>query len=77
MERYPAKFGDPNEWTGGLPNMIVVSASDWKTQRGDFSQYSPWVTTFAPGTDIRCPAIKEFDDGKEPMRVCRGTSFGT
>jgi hypothetical protein len=76
MQRYPAKFGDPNDWTGGFPNMIVVAASDWQAERASFSHYSPWVTTFAPRANVRCPAVKSFDD-IEPTRPCSGTSYGT
>lgn len=75
VERYPAKFADPNDEYGGLENMIVVAASDWKTQRGSFSNYSPFVSTFAPGENIHCPADKFLGGGKV-MRTCSGTSYG-
>lgn len=73
---YPAKFGDPDDMYGGLPNMIVVAASDWMTERSARSRYSPWVTTFAPGRNVHCPAEEVWDD-QSPMRACTGTSFGT
>lgn len=75
VRRYPAKFGDPNDQYGGLDNLIVVAAANWKTERADFSNYSPFVTTFAPGKDIHCPADKFLDPGKN-MVTCSGTSFG-
>ncbi|KAJ5962460.1 hypothetical protein N7501_007401 [Penicillium viridicatum] len=74
VRRYPAKFGDPNDQYGGPDNLIVVAAANWKTERADFSNYSPFVTTFAPGKDIHCPADKFLDPGKN-MVTCSGTSF--
>lgn len=74
VRRYPAKFADPNDKYGGFPNMIVVAASNSKTERADISNYSPWVTTFAPGKGIHCPAAP---GSKNTMRVCQGTSFCT
>lgn len=76
MQRYPAKFADPNDQYGGFPNMIVVAASDWMTQRAEISNYSPFVATFAPGKDVRCPADK-FLSPNNNMRACTGTSYGT
>lgn len=76
VTRYPAKFADPNDVYGGdMDNMIVVAASDWKTQRGAFSNYSPFVTTFAPGEDVSCPADPNDHPG-HIMKACSGTSFG-
>ncbi|KAL4864546.1 peptidase S8/S53 domain-containing protein [Aspergillus spectabilis] len=72
VRRYPAKFADPNHKYGGFPNMIVVAASNSKTERADISNYSPWVTTFAPGKGIHCPAAP---GSKNTMRPCQGTSF--
>ncbi|KAJ5963523.1 uncharacterized protein N7479_003399 [Penicillium vulpinum] len=72
VQRYPAKFADPNDQYGGFPNMIVVASANAKTQRAVSSNYSPWVTTFAPGDGIHCPAAPGSSD---PMRVCKGTSF--
>ncbi|KAL5050617.1 peptidase S8/S53 domain-containing protein [Aspergillus fruticulosus] len=75
--RYPAKFADPNDRYGGLPNMVVVSASDWTTQRAYFSNYSPWITTFAPGHNIQCPKDPaRAGTGTRTMEACSGTSFG-
>lgn len=74
VRRYPAKFADPNDQYGGFPNLIVAAASEAKGRRWDDCNYSPWVTTFAPGGDVHCPAAPGSSD---PMRVCSGTSFGT
>ncbi|KAB8067043.1 peptidase S8/S53 domain-containing protein [Aspergillus leporis] len=74
MQRYPAKFADPNDVYGGLENMIVVAASDWKTQKAYFSNYSPFVATFAPGEDVTCPA-DPVDQPGNIMKICSGTSF--
>ncbi|KAJ6149090.1 Killer toxin subunits alpha/beta 6 [Penicillium samsonianum] len=65
VQRYPAKFADPNDQYGGFANMIVVAASNWKTEKADFSNYSPFVATFAPGSDIHCPADKFLHPGQK------------
>jgi hypothetical protein len=66
--RYPALFAEI------IPNMMVVSASDWQTKRAGFSNYSPFVAAFAPGDDVHCP--KDPERGKEnEMESCDGTSF--
>lgn len=75
ISRYPAKFADPNDKYGGLANMIVVSATNWKTQRAIFAQYGTYITTFAPGNDIACPA-DPFLSPQDPYRACDGTSYG-
>lgn len=75
ISRYPAKFADPGDAYGGLPNMVVVSATDWKTVRAVFAQYSPYVTTFAPGNNIACPG-DPFLEASTPYRPCDGTSYG-
>ncbi|KAF9882735.1 hypothetical protein FE257_005339 [Aspergillus nanangensis] len=74
VSRYPALLGDPDDMYGGFPNMIVVSASDWKTERAQFAQYSPWVTAFAPGINTQCPGDPIWDDG-ETIITCSGTSY--
>lgn len=73
ISRYPAKFSDPNDQYGGIVNMVVVSAADWKTQRAPFSQFEDYVTTFAPGNNIACPGDPFLDD---TYRACDGTSYG-
>ncbi|KAL4922566.1 hypothetical protein BDW62DRAFT_196572 [Aspergillus aurantiobrunneus] len=56
--------------------MVVVSASDWTTQRAYFSNYSPGITTFAPGHNIQCPKDPaRADTGTRTMEACSGTSF--
>ena len=75
ISRYPAKFADPSDMFGGLPNMVVVSATNWKTVRAVFAQYSPYVTTFAPGNNIACPG-DPFLEQSTPYRPCDGTSYG-
>jgi hypothetical protein len=75
ITRYPAKFSDPDDKYGGIVNMVVVSAADWKTQRASFSQYDDYVTTFAPGNDIACPA-DPFLQPNSPYIPCDGTSVG-
>ncbi|KAF1994463.1 hypothetical protein P154DRAFT_567311 [Amniculicola lignicola CBS 123094] len=76
ISRYLAKFSDPNDVYGGIVNMVVVSAADWKTQRAPFSQYSDYVTTFAPGNNIACPG-DPFLEKDTPYRPCDGTSYAT
>ncbi|KAJ6118862.1 Killer toxin subunits alpha/beta 6 [Penicillium samsonianum] len=63
IQLYPAKFGD------SLPNMIVVAASNWWATRASFSNYSPFVATFAPGDNVHCPGAGN------TMKTCSGTSF--
>lgn len=75
VRRYPAKFADPSDKYGGIENMMVVSATNWKTLRADFAHYSPFVATFAPGDDITCPADSFVNNGN-PYKPCHGTSFG-
>jgi hypothetical protein len=75
ISRYPAKFADPSDKYGGLANMVVVSATNWKTQRADFAQYATYITTFAPGNVITCPNDPFLGTGN-PYRPCDGTSYG-
>ncbi|KAL4930991.1 uncharacterized protein BDV17DRAFT_297485 [Aspergillus undulatus] len=56
--------------------MIVVAASDWLTMRAPFSNYSPFVATFAPGEDISCPEEPEWDE-EDRMQACEGTSYAS
>jgi hypothetical protein len=75
IQRYPPKFADPDDQFGGLPNMIVVAASEIKGRKWDDSIYAGFITTFAPrGGGINCPAAP---GSASPMRDCGGTSFGT
>ncbi|EEH21782.2 hypothetical protein PABG_03998 [Paracoccidioides brasiliensis Pb03] len=66
---YPAKYGDPHD-KYYIPNMIVVGATDEKGHQTGFSQYSDWMTTFAPGQDVWVP---RFDHGGYITNL--GTSF--
>lgn len=56
VRRYPAKFADPNDQYGGLPNIIVVAATDMNALRVEESNFSPFVAAFAPGAGLHCPA---------------------
>ncbi|KAK1974041.1 pectate lyase superfamily protein-domain-containing protein [Colletotrichum cereale] len=69
--RYPARFGDPANPFGHLQNLIVVGATDANTHKASFSNYAPWLTTFAPGQSVWLP------DNSVPGRYQKdsGTSF--
>ncbi|KAJ6190287.1 hypothetical protein N7519_000308 [Penicillium mononematosum] len=56
VRRYPAKFADPNDQYGGLPNIIMVAATDMNALRVEESNFSPFVAAFAPGAGLHCPA---------------------
>lgn len=75
ISRYPAKFADPGDKYGGLANMVVASAANWKTERAIFAQFSSYVTTFGPGNNIACPG-DPFLDPNILYRPCDGTSYG-
>ncbi|OBT61060.1 hypothetical protein VE03_09163 [Pseudogymnoascus sp. 23342-1-I1] len=71
--RYPARFGDPSNLFGHLPNLVVVGATTHKTRKAPFSNYAPYLTTFAPGELVWLPSltnIGEFTYAKD-----QGTSF--
>ncbi|KAF9894400.1 hypothetical protein FE257_007903 [Aspergillus nanangensis] len=71
VQRYPAKFADPNDQYGGLPNLMVVAASTWLTKKADFSNISPFITTFAPGEDVNGPT----PPGSDAQMAGSGTSY--
>lgn len=73
VNKYPAKFADPSDKYGGLPNLMVVSASNFKTQLDWFSHWSPYIAAFAPGENVQLPRDPSF--GGKPMRTDDGTSF--
>ncbi|KAL2836430.1 peptidase S8/S53 domain-containing protein [Aspergillus pseudodeflectus] len=73
VNKHPAKFADPSDKYGGLPNLMVVSASNFKTQLGWFSHWSPYIAAFAPGENVQLPRDPSF--GGKPMRTDDGTSF--
>lgn len=52
--QYPALFADPSN-TFYIKNIIVVGATDPDGNQGLFSQYEPWITTFAPGENSWLP----------------------
>jgi hypothetical protein len=74
VNKYPAKFADPSDKYGVLPNLMVVSSSDFKTKLSYFSHWSPYIAAFAPGENIQRPRNPSF--GGNPMGPDSGTSFG-
>ncbi|KAF2828939.1 hypothetical protein CC86DRAFT_317913 [Ophiobolus disseminans] len=80
ISRYPARFNSPNNNIAGqdrslsLPNMVVVSATNWRTQRAAFAQYATYITTFAPGQGLTCPGDPTLTSEDE-YTGCDGTSF--
>ncbi|OAT07954.1 hypothetical protein BDBG_16924 [Blastomyces gilchristii SLH14081] len=66
INTYPSLFGDPTSPLY-LKNLIVVGATNEDGHLADFSHYSNWMTTFAPGEDVYAPTLDEggyeTDDG--------------
>jgi hypothetical protein len=57
--KYPAVFGNPAHDKGKrnkhIANLIIVAASKPETHKAEFSNYAPWITTFAPGDKVWVP----------------------
>ncbi|KFX87604.1 hypothetical protein V490_08138, partial [Pseudogymnoascus sp. VKM F-3557] len=71
--RYPARFGDPSNPFGHLPNLVVVGATTFRTRKASFSNYAPFLTTFAPGELVWLPSLNNF--GGFTYAKTQGTSF--
>lgn len=59
ITRFPARFASPDAAKnsyGHLKNLIVVGATSTLGREWDGGQSSSYLTTFAPGTDVRCPS---------------------
>ncbi|PGH19017.1 hypothetical protein AJ79_00051 [Helicocarpus griseus UAMH5409] len=70
---YPARYTDPEDQYGHIPNLIVVRATTYRGHQAPFSQYAHWMTTFAPGELVWVP--DDPDMGDEPFVKDQGTSF--
>ncbi|ODH53683.1 hypothetical protein GX48_00101 [Paracoccidioides brasiliensis] len=69
---YPALFGNPTNRLGYLPNLIVVGATNHQACQAKFSQFSDWMTTFAPGQNMWVP-----NDPAIPSPIFFAISSGT
>lgn len=53
VNKYPARFAEPGNPYGYLPNFMVISGSTIDAAKAGLSQFSSFVTTFAPGGGLR------------------------
>jgi hypothetical protein len=75
ISRFPAKFGEDNDYGSALDDLIIVGATDQNGVMGIFSQWADYITTMAPGVGVTVakPAIGIFGSEYETES---GTSFG-
>ncbi|KAM0254537.1 hypothetical protein ACHAQJ_006697 [Trichoderma viride] len=72
ISRYPALLANPGRMGGYIPSLIVVGATDDKTEQTEFSQYADFLTTYAPGQDLPVPKWSTIMD---EYTIGDGTSY--
>ncbi|KAK8029256.1 glucan 1-3-beta-glucosidase [Apiospora marii] len=78
-DAYPARFGSPSAaWNpvGQLKSLIVVGATDINGTEPEWGQSAAWITTYAPGEEVRIPIDPAIPgtNGRS-YRVDNGTSY--
>jgi hypothetical protein len=72
---HPARFADPSSQFGQLANLMVVGCTDFWSHQGRVSQFAPWMTTFAPGSNAWV-AVDPTKGRTDAYAALTGTSFG-